>query len=258
MSDSPNPPTFVALKHFLERRMQTLDAIQPVKTESVAFKSSETTGKTTRTHHVQQKREFGAAQYLLCKRDHALMVCDDFRANSAQDRRQFVDASHLCTNCLGKHKTTDCPSKRLCLVCSKKHHTSLHDAFRKAPVEEDAVGTSHVAHSTQRRQTFVLLATARVRIVDRFGSLQEARALIDQDSESTIITEKLTQRLRLPHQHTSVAVFGVGGQQTGMARGRVTVQRQHLATNRKNCGVNVRAHLAAPHRISNLIRRAGE
>lgn len=223
VSDSPNPPTFVTLKRFLERRVQMLEALNPGKGESIATKSSETAGKTARTHHVQQKRDPGSSRCLLCKGDHALMVCSDFRGKSAQDRRQLVDTNHLCANCLGKHKINDCPSKRLCSVCSEKHHTSLHDAFRKASVSEDAVRTSHVAHSTQQRRTSVLLATARVRIADRYGNLQDARALIDQGSEATIITEKLAQRLRLPRQHTSVAVFGVGGQQTGVARGRISI-----------------------------------
>lgn len=66
----------------------------------------------------------------------------------------------------------------------------------------------------------MLLATARIRVVDQYGNLQETRVLIDQGSEATMITEKLAQRLRLSRQHTSVAVFGVG-QQTEVARGRV-------------------------------------
>ncbi|KMQ87989.1 hypothetical protein RF55_12602, partial [Lasius niger] len=69
----------------------------------------------------------------------------------------------------------------------------------------------------------VLLATARIRVADRFGNLQEARALIDQGSETTIITERLAQRLRLPRSRTTVAVFGVGGKQTGVAKGRVNL-----------------------------------
>lgn len=47
------------------------------------------------------------------------------------------------------------------------------------------------------------------------------RALIDQGSEISVITETLAQRLRLPRSRTSVAVIGVGGQKTGVARGSV-------------------------------------
>jgi len=217
-----NPPSYSTLKRFLERRLQTLEAIQPTKSEAGANKSSEGSGRSARTHHVQ-KREARSMRCNLCKKDHLLMMCDEFRGKTANDRRQYVDSNHLFANCLGRHKIHDCPSKRLCSVCSEKHHTSLHDAFRKAQVEADVVRTSHVAHGTARRQATVPLATARIRVSDRFGNLQEARALIDQGSEATIVTERLAQRLRLPRSHTSVAVFGVGGKQTGVAKGRVNL-----------------------------------
>ncbi|XP_070167587.1 uncharacterized protein [Polyergus mexicanus] len=222
VSDSPNPPSFVALKRFLERRLQTLDALQPARGEPFVTKPSEQPTRATRTH-LTQKREAGPARCCLCKKEHTLMLCDEFRGKTARDRRQCVVEHHLCVNCLGGHKITDCPSRRLCSVCSEKHHTSLHDAFRKAHVESDAAKTSLVMHSAAQRQTTVLLATVRIRVADRFGNLQEARALIDQGSEATMITEKLAQRLRLTRRFTSVAVFGVGGQQTGTAKGRVAL-----------------------------------
>ncbi|KMQ87987.1 hypothetical protein RF55_12600, partial [Lasius niger] len=176
INDSQNPPTYSTLKRFLERRVQTLEAIQPSKSEIVANKSSDGSGRSARTHHLQ-KREGGSGRCSLCKRDHALMMCDEFRGKTATDRRHYVDSNHLCANCLGRHKMADCPSKRLCSVCSEKHHISLHDAFRKAQAEVDAVKTSHVAHGTARQHSTVLLATARIRVADRFGNLQEARAL---------------------------------------------------------------------------------
>lgn len=42
-------------------------------------------------------------------------------------------------------------------------------------------------------------------------------------SETSIITESFAQRLKLSRSRTSVAVFGVGGQQTGVARGQVNL-----------------------------------
>lgn len=75
------------------------------------------------------------------------MLCDEYKRKSAVERKQYADNHLLCINCLGKHKVTDCPSKRLCSVCAEKRHTSLHDAFRKATVEVDSVQTAHVAYS---------------------------------------------------------------------------------------------------------------
>lgn len=151
------------------------------------------------------------------------MLCDEYRRKPPEARKRVVEDGHLSLNCLGKHKLSECSSKRLCSVCADKHHTSLHDAFRRAPAVTTDAKTAHVAQNSLNRRTTVLLATARIRISDRFGNLQEARALIDQGSEATMITENLAQRLRLPRQPSSVAVFGVGGQQTGTAKGHVSL-----------------------------------
>lgn len=97
--------------------------------------------------------------------------------------------------------------------------TSIHDAFRAV---ED-VRTSHVAGSISVKKTAILLATARVRIADRFRGWHDVRALVDQGLDSTFISERLAQRLRLPRSAASVAIFGVGGVKGAAARGRVAL-----------------------------------
>ncbi|XP_018399671.1 PREDICTED: uncharacterized protein LOC108777321 [Cyphomyrmex costatus] len=84
-----------------------------------------------------------------------------------------------------------------------------------------------MSHQTARGQTAVL-ATARVNVVDRSGEFHSARALIDQGAEGSIISEALVQKLRLPRQRTSIAVFDVGGQQTAVARGQVSLSISSL------------------------------
>lgn len=75
----------------------------------------------------------------------------------------------------------------------------------------------------------MLLATARVRVIDRHGSWHPVRALVDQGSESSIVSERLTQRLKLPRTSASVSVFGVGGKKTGVSKDRVTLTLQALS-----------------------------
>lgn len=93
--------------------------------------------------------------------------------------------------------------------------TTLHDAFRALEVAK----TSHVARRPPSPPSAVLLATARVRVADRFGAFHHARALIDQGSEASLVSESLAQRLKLPRAPTSITVFGVGGKESGWARG---------------------------------------
>ncbi|KAK5977980.1 hypothetical protein GCK32_009170 [Trichostrongylus colubriformis] len=61
----------------------------------------------------------------LCSRtSHNTFDCQTYK--TAAERIEIVKRNRLCFNCLSKnHHTKHCPSKRLCLRCSKKHHTSL-------------------------------------------------------------------------------------------------------------------------------------
>ncbi|XP_011858172.1 PREDICTED: uncharacterized protein LOC105555741 [Vollenhovia emeryi] len=150
------------------------------------------------------------------------MVCPKFKAKKPADRKSAVEAHGLCFNCLGRHRLNDCSSKRTCSVCCAKHHSSLHDAYR-GPVEAPPVTTAHFSHNRAATKSAVLLDTARVRLTDRFGAQHPVRALIDQGSESSFVTESLAQRLRLRRSTSVVRVFGVGGHQTGTTKGSVTV-----------------------------------
>jgi len=71
-----------------------------------------------------------------------------------------------------------------------------------------------------RRPPSVPLYYSRVLVTDRFGDHHAARSLIDPGSETSLIAESLARLTRTP---TSVAIYGVGGQQTGVSRGRIKV-----------------------------------
>ncbi|KAL6419071.1 hypothetical protein ACFW04_011593 [Cataglyphis niger] len=142
------------------------------------------------------------------------MLCDAYKAKTASERRQHVERHQLCFNCLGRHKVSDCPSKRTCSFCDARHHSTLHDAYSSETVK------SSLSASRAAKTSAVLLATARVRVTDKFGVLHSARALIDQGSEVSIIAESLAQRLQLARSLAATSIVGVGGQPAS-ARGRV-------------------------------------
>jgi len=221
------PPSFAELKQFLERRVHTLEAMQPPKAEMTSSRAKERGSKSVRAHHVQKeaaKKEKDRCP--VCHKDHFLMLCDAYRRKSMKERRQVVEDANLCVNCFGKHKVGECQSKRACFVCDERHHSSLHDAFRNSAsitTTTELAKTTHVAHRSTEERDDVLLATARVHVRDRAGALHPARALVDQGSEISIVTEALAQRLRLPRVGAPVAVFGVGGRRTAVSRGRVTM-----------------------------------
>ncbi|KAL6417921.1 hypothetical protein ACFW04_012451 [Cataglyphis niger] len=142
------------------------------------------------------------------------MLCDAYKAKTASERRQHVERHQLCFNCLGRHKISDCPSRRTCSFCDARHHSTLHDAYSSETVK------SSLSASWAAKASAVLLATARVRVTDKFGVLHSARALIDQGSEVSIIAESLAQRLQLARSLAATSIVGVGGQPAS-ARGRV-------------------------------------
>lgn len=73
ISDSPEPPAFSALKSYLERRLQTLEIVQPSKADAPSHKASDGGNRSARNYHAQ-KRDSAPARCGLCKRPPADVV----------------------------------------------------------------------------------------------------------------------------------------------------------------------------------------
>ncbi|XP_071648524.1 uncharacterized protein [Temnothorax longispinosus] len=215
ISETSEPPSYSDLQQFLDRRLHTLESLQPVKTEGASSaKAGGNSAQQTRALHAK-KQENKLGRCSMCQKGHFIMFCAAYKGKTAAERKQHIESSNLCFNCLGKHKLSECASTRTCSVCDARHHTSLHDAYSGGEVAK----TSHLAQKTLGKPVAVLLATARIRVRDCFGIEHTARALVDQGSESSLVSESLVQRLKLSRAPTSVAVFGVGGKRTGRAQG---------------------------------------
>ncbi|XP_025262213.1 uncharacterized protein LOC112637209 [Camponotus floridanus] len=123
-----------------------------------------------------------------------------------------------------------CQSVKTCLTCKGKHHTTLHDAYTSPSSNE--VNALSAMHSSSERKA-ILLATARVHLTDRAGDLHPVRAMLDQGSEVSIISEALVQRLRLPRSRSSVSIIGIGESRSGSTRGRVALSLSSMITGAK-------------------------
>ncbi|XP_029174737.1 uncharacterized protein LOC114943315 [Nylanderia fulva] len=160
------------------------------------------------------------------------MACRDFKAKTVNERKAFIETSKRCYNCLGNHFLSRCQSKKNCLTCDARHHTMLHGAPTSSLSAEATTRATTLTTTLQHQDhKAVLLATARVNIADRYGSPHAVRALIDQCSEVSIISETLAQRLRLPRVSTDLSIFGIGGTRSGSARGKVTLHVTSDVTN---------------------------
>lgn len=144
------------------------------------------------------------------------MFCDTYKGKPLRSE-QHAEDNNLCFNCLGRHKLSECDSKKTCAVCNARHHITLHDVY-----SGEVVKISHLAKRPADQPVAVLLTIARVCVLDRFGAVHTAR--VDQGSETSLVTEALVQCLKLPRSNTAVAVFDVGGKWTGCARRLVMLE----------------------------------
>ncbi|KMQ87200.1 hypothetical protein RF55_13588 [Lasius niger] len=133
ISETTKPPSYEELQRFLDRRVNTLKSLQPMRAEASSSKISCGPARQTHSLHARnQKSKRGRCS--LCGKDHYIMLCDVYQSKTAEARKQHVEAHNLCFNCLGKHKLTECTSKKTCSSCHARHHTTLHDACSNSEV----------------------------------------------------------------------------------------------------------------------------
>lgn len=216
-SSSVDPPSHDTLTDFISRRILTLNAAK-----SKSAKSAEVS-RSAKSHFTKANSD--SSKCAACKGKHSLMQCADFKAKPASERKNFVEANRLCYNCLGSHLMAKCQSVKTCFTCKSRHHTLLHDAYTRS---NEAITLSTTRLSPDHRA--ILLATARVTIQDYMGRPQDVRALIDQGSEISLMSESLAQRLRLLRTNSAMSVAGIGGAPPGTTRGKMLLNLSFRVT----------------------------
>ncbi|XP_075977746.1 uncharacterized protein LOC142977620 [Anticarsia gemmatalis] len=216
-------PSFKQFREFLETRFRALEFVEPkgkLKTVHPPFTSNAKVMHNTINVSCPH-----------CSESHKLVNCKQFAKEDSEKRRVIVQSLGVCFNCLGSHHTSkSCRVLSKCRICQRKHHTLLHP---KSPSVTSAVATpvepttSHegisetptqelssniAAHFVNGRvQGQVLLATALIRVESQNGSSQILRALLDQGSQASFITEAGAQLLRLKKVVSRTTITGIGG-----------------------------------------------
>ena len=217
-------PSYRELDQFLESRIRALEAIVPIQSSD---KSAETDKRKTIASHAASTVQISCP---LCRTNHLLYQCPTFLKQTPSQRFDLIKKHRRCLNCFSvKHPVKDCTSPRVCKECHKRHHTLLHLSNQpklvtseSSPSAEVASSSgdnevaSHVLSKTVSPNSKILLATARVRVYSPSGKFVAVRALLDQGSVTTLITESLAQRLRLPRIKRSVSVTGIGETQSSV------------------------------------------
>ncbi|XP_029176084.1 uncharacterized protein LOC114944355 [Nylanderia fulva] len=208
-----------------------------------------------------------------CSGTHWLSKCDKFLARSIDQRINFIDQKQLCRNCFRKgHSANVCMSRGRCLRCQKRHHTTLHKLF-KAESKDDAsqqlpdtksetlvqraspvTATVQSVSPKTRSPANILLATAWVIVRTQEGRTTLVRALLDQGSTYSFISESLCQTLRTRRQRANLQIRCFGEKYSGSARSRVHISLSPSFNPRKSVSLWAYAYEKITSYASSQIR----
>ncbi|KAH8413946.1 hypothetical protein KR009_001974, partial [Drosophila setifemur] len=158
-----------------------------------------------------------------------LYSCSTFLGLTPQVRHREARRLSLCVNCLkGGHQTRHCRAAN-CRRCGAKHHSLLH--FDSQPMSPHDQRISAMAQATLNSHSHseptttpppasmfaqdslaevVFVATAVVRVKNRWGAWVPCRALLDSGSQVHPFTSRLAHQLQLPRYKSATAVSGLG------------------------------------------------
>ncbi|XP_029678572.1 uncharacterized protein LOC115244780 [Formica exsecta] len=223
------PPTYEDLNRFVLSRIRALEECSPASTAKPAAKSAHASRVNVMT------ASLGVSMVCpLCKSRHFLNHCPDFIAKNPNQRPEVVKRFKRCFNCLStRHSAQECKSKYTCRSCDKRHHSVLHadsDSVAgasavtppPAPSAQSSMTTVEVdslsASTKPGINSQVLLATAWVQIKVASGRSVTVRALIDQGSEATLISENVAQLLQAKRIRKMRSITAVGNVHAGTVR----------------------------------------
>lgn len=200
-------------------------------------KSSDISSKNSKVLHVQE------IKCPHCFAEHKLHNCEKFLQLPKEMKLKTVKQHKYCINCIFNHNGNKCHSKKRCLTCSGRHHTLLHDCFtddkqnnaidKNLKQEEHSKQSSgNGVHASQQNLTETLLTTALVRVTAANSTQLVLRALIDQGSQVSLITEKAAQQLGLKRQHFDGAVSGIAEKESNCT-GKLSIVCQSIYTSFK-------------------------
>nr|XP_049703353.1 uncharacterized protein LOC126056028 [Helicoverpa armigera] len=237
-------PTFAQFTEFLTNRYRALEFLDN-KPGSSSKGQSNYSGNTNKVNSLHVT----GIQCPCCSESHKLSFCKQFYKMDCDARRSFVQQKGICFNCLGKnHSAKECNSIVKCKICKRRHHSLLHpqsdsssshssgrsennnsqasteSSSVKEDIKECNMVTKHsdshaeeagqplvTCFSTGTSNHTVLLATALIRAESKAGVYQVVRALIDQGSQVSLVTEATVQYLGLKKIPSTHVIKGVGG-----------------------------------------------
>ncbi|XP_076660066.1 uncharacterized protein LOC143363353 [Halictus rubicundus] len=241
IGDDVTPPSFDTLMSFIGSRSRGLEEFAISSNSTPAARpdaSSRLASSSSRVHSATASKPSTNSRTPcpVCRASHNFSACPTFLARNSSGRRELAQRFSRCFNCLSNsHSLRECNSKNTCRVCNKRHHSLLHeDAPPPAPPNSEpstppvpsSEVNSHLASTLAAPRSGILLATAWVQLRVPSGRCVTVRALIDQGSETSFVTEAMVHLLRAKRTRVATSISAVGGVHAGTVRHAV---RLHVA-----------------------------
>ena len=244
-------PHYQELLDFLNSRAQATESTfvdsNPKRPKHDTLNVKGSRGSAVASHVTTTSGSSGPC--VLCQpTKHPLYACPRFKQMPHDEMVDLLKSHGLCMNCFGpNHFVRQCKSVQRCKRCQKSHHTLLHvDASpvssapasvvsaREQPTDSAAQTSSQPmsadapafvpvgSHFASQLKSDTLMMTCRVLVSAPDGTCVQARALLDNASSASFVSERLSQTLRLPHSKQRASISGVAGISQGSTNQSVT------------------------------------
>lgn len=258
-------PTLHDFNKFLKNRADILETVEESSThkkqQQTQRRHSDITHNRPKTFLVSQTQKQARFKCPVCKGHHTIYQCTKFKSMPIETRIEQVKQLNLCTNCLRSgHDEQRCRLSS-CRLCTQRHNTMLHNntTVPKASTSSEGCVVLPTVQEQKQPQSSsvtlssinhcqVLLSTAVINIQDLHGHTYKVRALLDNGSTSSFITEALRVQLGIPSYSTSLLVQGLNNQSSEITQ-RCDVTISSLTTSGYTTDINC---FVVPH-ITQLI-----
>ncbi|UYV79133.1 hypothetical protein LAZ67_17001207, partial [Cordylochernes scorpioides] len=203
-------PTFENFVNFLEKHARSLQGMRiPL------FQEQKTSSKNMMAHGLYVNK---GQNCILCHQIHKLNDCQRFINLPLPKKWELVKKHKLCQNCLrANHEISKCLITSRCKNCKQNHHTLLHEYNSEPSIpqpttsQEMLISTNTICNAMPlETETNILLSTALIKVKAKDGSFVLCRALVDNGSQISLISEQCCHKLGLEKRKNSYTLKGVG------------------------------------------------
>lgn len=110
LGKSSEPPSYEELREFLREQLMMQEELKAAAGRSPG--KSDGANRSARAHHAKGRGSDSSRNCPLCRKEHFLAFCNQYKRKNPQERREIVSTHQRCWNCLGRHMIDECSSSK--------------------------------------------------------------------------------------------------------------------------------------------------